>query len=107
MARAPPADDAEPEIIEFGIPVLDDRLEEVDLTFPADRAELEATIGSVEVPYDASGHTLRLGDALEALEADRFESRNELLEALHPVFEAHRARTPTGVVGRLRALLPF
>lgn len=107
MARAPPPDDSEPAIIEFGIPVLDERLEASSVTFPATRDELEAAMGTMEVPYDAGGHTLRLGEALGEVEADRFETKNELLDALHPVFEAYRQRTSTGLLARVRSLLPF
>ena len=107
MARAPPADDSEPDIIEFGIPVLDDRLTEAELAFPADRAELRTELGGLEVPYDAGGNTLRIAEALDRLEADRFETKNELLEALHPVFEERRRRSPGGVLARLRSFLPF
>ncbi len=107
MARAPPADDSEPDIIEFGIPVLDDRLEEAEVEFPAERAELRAEVGDLAVPYDAGGSTLQLATALDRLDADRFETRNELLDALHPVFEEHRRRSATGVVARLRSYLPF
>lgn len=107
MARPPPSDDSEPDLIEFGIPVLDDRLEESAVTFPTDRDELRSRAGDLEVPYDASGNTLKLAAALDELEADRFETKNELLEALHPVFEGYRQRAPTGVVATLRSYLPF
>lgn len=107
MARPPPSDDSEPALIEFGIPVLDERLEESDVTFPTDRKELRSRVGGLEVPYDASGNTLELVAALDELEGDRFETKNELLEALHPVFEGYRQRTPTGVVATLRSYLPF
>lgn len=107
MARAPPPGDSEPDIIEFGIPVLDDRLEEASVTFPATRDELEAAVGSMEVPYDAAGHSLRLENALGELEAERFDTKTELLDALHPVFETYRQRASTGLFGSLRSLLPF
>lgn len=107
MARAPPSDDSEPDIIEFGIPVLDDRLEEAELTFPADRQEIQAAVGGLEVPFDASGHTLRLENALNELDTEHFDTRNELLEALHPVFEGYRQRSATGIFGTLRSFLPF
>ncbi len=107
MARAPPSDDTEPDIIEFGIPVLDDRLEEAELSFPADRQEVQVAVGGMEVPFDASGHTLRLENALDELDAEQFETRNELLDALHPVFEGYRQRSATGFFATLRSYLPF
>ncbi|MDZ7701340.1 MAG: hypothetical protein U5J98_04335 [Halobacteriales archaeon] len=107
MARAPPSDDSEPELIEFGIPVLDDRLEAAEVSFPVDRAELRTTMGGHEIPYDAGGGTIRLGQALERVDVDRFETKNELLDALHPVFEERRQRAPSGLVGAIRSYLPF
>lgn len=107
MARAPPPDDAEPDIIEFGIPVLDDRLEEADLEFPATGAEVEAALGAVEIPYDAAGHTVTVSAALDHVDRSSFESERDLLDALHPVFEAHRRRAGTGLVGTIRSFLPF
>lgn len=107
MARAPPPGNSEPDLIEFGIPVLDDRLEAVDLEFPASRAEVEAAIGPIEIPYDAAGHSVTVSAALEHVDRDTFDSEAELLDALHPVFEAYRRRASTGLVGRLRSILPF
>jgi hypothetical protein len=107
VARAPPADDSDPDIIEFGIPVLDDRIEEAELTFPATRQEIDSAVGGREIPFDASGHTLQVTAALSELDMNQFETRNELLEALHPVFEGYRQRTPTGFFATLRSYLPF
>ena len=50
---------------------------------------------------------MRLSAALEETHADEFETRQELLNALHPAFEARRERANNSIVGRLRALLPF
>jgi hypothetical protein len=83
VARAPPSGDGEPDLIEFGIPVLDDRLEEAEVTFPADRGELRTSVGELEIPFDAAGHTLRVADALDQLDVDRFETKTQLLDALH------------------------
>jgi hypothetical protein len=107
MARAPPASDSDPDLIEFGIPVLDDRLAETDLEFPASRNEVEATLGPIEVPYDAAGHTVTVSAALGHLDQEEFESKHELLDALHPVFEARRQRASSGLLATLRSVLPF
>lgn len=107
MARVPPSGDAEPDLIEFGIPVLDDRIEDADLDFPASRADVEATLGPTEIPYDAKGHTVTVSAALGHVDQQSFESKHDLLDALHPVFEARRQRTSTGVLGTLRSVLPF
>lgn len=106
MARAPRGDDSDPDLIEFGIPILDDRVEEADLEFPADRGDIEVAIGPVEIPYDAHGHTVTIADALRQVDQESFETKRELLDALHPVFEARR-RGGSGVLATIRSLLPF
>lgn len=106
--RPPPtSDDEEPETIAFGIAALDARLEDVNVEFPATRAELERTLGGVEVPYDASGSTIALETALQEVPRDSFETRQELLNALHPVFEKQRRASGSGVLAQFRSLLPF
>lgn len=107
MARVPPGGDAEPEPVEFGIPVLDDRLAEADLAFPAGRDDVEAAMGDVEVPYDAHGHTVTVAEALAEVDRERFDSGHDLLEALHPVLEARRQRTGVGWLSTIRSMLPF
>lgn len=109
MGVRPPQNDADetPEAVTFGIAALDAHLDRADLTFPADRDELVRALGDPAVPYDASGNEVRLSEALDEMHFDRFETEQELLNALHPVFESYRERGPSGVVGRLRALLPF
>ena len=93
MAVRPPGNDDEtPEAIEFGIAALDARLEESDLSFPATSEEVLRGIPAREIPYDASGHTLDLGDALERAGPERFETKSELMNALHPIFEERRRR---------------
>lgn len=107
MARAPPPSDSDPDLIEFGIPVVDDRLEETDLEFPATRSEVEAALGPIDIPYDAAGHTVTVSAALDHLEQDEYESKHELLDALHPVFEARRQRASAGLMATIRSVLPF
>lgn len=108
MAVRPPQQDAddEPESLAFGIAALAPRLEEATLSFPATDEEVVAALGDPEVPCDASGNTLRLSRALEELHAREFDSRRELLELLHPVFERKR-RESSGLLGKLRSLWPF
>lgn len=107
MARAPPADDSDPDLIEFGIPVLDDHLEAAGIEFPAHRDEIEAALGDIEIPFDARGHTLQLGAALDRVDQTEFETKTDLLDTLHPVFEGYRRRASTGVLGFIRSVLPF
>ena len=107
MGIQPPTGDdlSEPDVIEFGIPALDARLE--DVSFPATSEELRAEHGDSEIPYNAAGHTITLENVLEDVPRDTFETEQELLNVAHPVFERLRAHKPSGVLGRLRSLIPF
>ncbi|WEL17241.1 MULTISPECIES: hypothetical protein [unclassified Halorhabdus] len=107
MGVRPPADDglSEPDVIEFGIPALDARLE--DASFPATAEELRAEHGDLEVPYNASGNTVSLEDVLDEIDQRNFETEQDLLNATHPVFERLRAENPSGIVGQIRSLIPF
>lgn len=106
MAAPPPqGDDTEPETIAFGIAVVDEALEEAELSYPADAEAVLEAMGDREIPYDPRGRTIRLSVALEKADRQRFESRRELLNALHPVFEAKRETG--GLSGWVRTILPF
>lgn len=109
MGVRPPqqSDDDEPETVAFGIAALDAHLEDADLVFPKTQEELLTELGNPQVPYDSSGDTISLERALNNTHMTRFETRQELLNALHPVFEAKRERASKSVIGRLRSLLPF
>jgi len=109
MGVRPPqqGDDDEPEAVAFGIAALDEHLNRREVTFPTTEDELLAVLDDPAVPYDAKGNELRLSDALEETHVSRFETRQELLNALHPVFEAKRERANNSIVGQLRSLLPF
>ncbi|MFB6094492.1 MAG: hypothetical protein ABEJ77_06090 [Halanaeroarchaeum sp.] len=104
-AVPPPEDDAEPDSVAFGIPALDDRLREGSVGFPVDAESLVDALDDPEIPYDPSGRTMRLSEAVARADRHRFESRRDLLNALHPVFE--EAREGGGVGSWLRRLLPF
>lgn len=108
MGVRPPSagSDAEPEVIEFGIAAVDARLEESTLSFPATAEEVIEAIGDSEIPYDANGRSMPVEAAVEATEKTEFSDRNELLNALHFVFEEKRERS-LGLIDRLRSLLPF
>lgn len=103
--RPPQSDTDEPDSLEFGIAALDGRIDAG--LFPATADELVLQLGDPEIPYDAAEHTLALSRALERVEADEFETKNELLRALHPVFERERKQRSTGLLARLRSMLPF
>jgi hypothetical protein len=107
MGVRPPTGDSndEPDTLAFGIAALDGHLERA--TFPATAEEVIQQLGDPAVPYDAAGSEVRLSEALADADRDRFETEQELLNALHPVFERYRDRASTSIVARLRALLPF
>ena len=109
MGVRPPqqGDDDAPETVAFGIAALDDYLERADATFPATDEELIEALGDPSVPYDAMGNEIRLSEALDELSRVRFETRQEFLNAIHPVFEARRERAKNSFLGQLRSLLPF
>ncbi|MWG35709.1 DUF5789 family protein [Halomarina oriensis] len=109
MRARPPTDDIddEPDNVAFGIAALDARLDRSDLAFPADTAAVREAVGDVAVPYDASGRTMTVGEALADVPDQEFSNEQALLNALHPVFEEARLTNRTGLVGRLRSLVPF
>ncbi|MFC4245629.1 hypothetical protein ACFOZ7_01185 [Natribaculum luteum] len=109
MGVRPPSndDDDDPHSIDFGIAAVDARLRRSDLSFPATNDDVAAELGHERIPYDVHGNDVALGEVLSEIERDTFENRQELLNALHPEFEAHRKRHSSGVVGQMRSLLPF
>jgi hypothetical protein len=110
MGVQPPTDDDlsdGPDVVEFGIAALDARLEAWDLSYPVDAAWIVDHLGDERIPVDAAGTKMDLATAVERCGRDRFESERDFLNALHPVLEAERERSGTGLMGQLRALLPF
>ncbi len=109
MGVQPPSNDIEeqPDVIEFGIAALDARLEELDVSFPADADRLRREYGTLSVPVDAAGTEITLADALAGADRQQFDSEQDLLNALHPVFEERREKSSRSVIARLRALVPF
>jgi len=108
MGVRPPSDDGdEPNAIEFGIAALDATLSDAEIEYPTDKQTLRTKIGHRTVPYDAAGHTVTVEDALEEIPKNRFENEQELLNTLHPVFEARREATGNSLLAQLRSLVPF
>lgn len=109
MGVRPPSGNGteEPDVLEFGIAALDARLAERPVEFPATTAELCENYGDVTVPVDASGTEITLREALDAVPKEHFESQQELLDVLHPVFEKRRQSSSVNVLAQLRALMPF
>ncbi len=106
MAARPPSNDLddEPETVEFGIVALEARIEEQGVSFPISASELRAAHGDLELAVDPSGTKMRLDKAIAACEKEHFETEQDLLNAMHPIFEQQRS---SGLFARLRALLPI
>ncbi len=109
MGVQPPSNDIEeePDVIEFGIAALDARLEELGVSFPADADRLRREYGSLTVPIDAAGTEITLAEALDATDRSEFDTEQDLLNVLHPVFEQHREKASRSLIAQLRALVPF
>lgn len=104
--RPPQADSSDvPDTLAFGIAALDAHLD--DVSFPATAEELTRELDDPSIPYNATGNEMRLSEALATTGRDRFGTEQELLNALHPVFEQQRERSSTSLVAWLRGLLPF
>ncbi|MFC4450331.1 hypothetical protein [Halorussus aquaticus] len=105
--RPPPSNSDEgPDVIEFGIAEVAAELDD-DLSFPATGTEVVESLADPRIKYDVDGHTVPLSEAVSEVERERFDSKQEFLNALHPVFERYRnSRTP-GVIERVRAALPL
>jgi len=108
MGVRPPTDDDgfdDGDVVTFGIAAVDARLKQADLTFPATAAEVVEALDDPDIEYGPQGRSVALSTALENVPQDRFERRQELMNALHPVFEEYRAGSG-GVVSWLRSVLP-
>jgi hypothetical protein len=105
--RPPQQDDDEPDAIEFGIAALDARLSETDLSFPADKDDIRQALRGSEIPYNAGGNTVSIEKAIDRSGKEYFESEQELLNALHPVFEDMRESASSSILMQLKALVPF
>lgn len=109
MGVRPPSNDIddEPDSVEFGIVALEARVDNRNVSFPITTADLDAAHGDMRIPVDPSGNEITLAEALADCEQESFDSKQELLNALHPVFEEKRSKMSGSIIGRLRALLPF
>ena len=109
MAARPPGGgggSSEPETIEFGIAALDAWIEEADVSFPATGEEITRELDDPEIPYDASGRTMALSDAIERVPGRTFDNETEFLNAVYPVFDEARQQGG-GFLDNLRDALPF
>ncbi len=106
-ARPPQQDESGPDVVEFGIPALAAEIEDPIDLFPASGERLVRDLEDPEIPIDAHGRTVSLSKALEDVDQRAFDSEQDLLNALHPVFETYRERTSTGILTSVKALFPF
>ena len=106
-ARPPQQDSSSPDAVEFGIAALVGHLDHADLEYPATSDEIVRALGDPEIPYDGSGSSVALSEAMDALPKRTFDSQSELLDLLHPVFEEYRVSTSGSLLGPIRAILPF
>jgi hypothetical protein len=105
--RPPQQDDDEPDAIEFGIAALDARLSDAEMSFPADEDAVVDALGDSMIPYNAAGNTIAIRKAIDRSGKKYFESEQELLNALHPVFEDLRESASNSILMQLKALVPF
>jgi len=108
MGVRPPSNDSDDtQAIEFGIAALDAKLDGTAIEYPATADEIRDRVGGVAVPFDPAGHSITVAEALDEVTTREFENEQELLNALHPVFERKRGETKTSLLTQLRALVPF
>lgn len=108
MAVRPPTNDNnEPDSIEFGIAAVDERLSRWEVSFPITTAAFIDTYGDEKIPVTPSGKTVPFRRVLEQCETSQFETRQELLNTLHPILETEREKHSGGILNQLRSLLPF
>lgn len=108
MGVRPPSDDDlddGPDTIEFGIAALDAHLDRGDLSFPATDEEVIDALDDPQIDYDPNGNAVALSKVLDRVDRDRFESRQQLLDATHSEFERLRQRGG-GPLSWLRSLFP-
>lgn len=96
-----------PDTVEFGIAALASHLDDVELDYPINAGSVAEALGNPDVPVAANGRSVPLSRALDDADATEFDSERELLNALHPVFEAYRSDVSTGLLASVRDLLPF
>jgi len=105
--RPPQSDTDAPETVEFGIAAVAAKLDDADISYPANGEEVVRALSNPRIDYDASGHAVPLSDVVEQTNHARFDDQQELLNALHPVFEEYRTSHTPSLLDRVRALVPF
>ncbi|MFC4551256.1 MULTISPECIES: hypothetical protein [Halorussus] len=109
MGVRPPSSNTDdgPEVIEFGIAEVAAELDGAEVSFPATGEEVVRSLSDPRIDYNAKGHAVSLSEAVGDTDRTRFESQQDFLNALHPVFERYRTSRTPGVIERVRAALPL
>lgn len=107
MTVRPTNDHEDHTVVEFGVVSLVEILEDADVSYPTDPESLRDELDDPPIPIDAAGNTVALSEALAESSKTEFGSEQELLDELHPILEAFRTRSGSGLISRIRSLIPF
>lgn len=108
MAARPPKDsNDDPNSIEFGIAALAAHLDDPDVEYPIRSDQLSKVVGDPDIPIDVHGNSISLSKVLTEVDAEQFDSQQDVLNTPHPVFETYRDSAGTGVLASVRSLIPF
>ena len=99
-------DDSGPASVDFGIAALAAEVDRGDIEFPATAAEIRRALDDPQIAYDPHGNSVALSEVLDAVPRQKYESKKELLNALHPAFEELRTSSGRGILGWVRSLFP-
>ncbi|MFB6120169.1 MAG: hypothetical protein ABEJ68_03520 [Halobacteriaceae archaeon] len=104
--RPPASDDSEVGGVEFGIADVERHLSGADISYPASATDVVEATGDPEVGYGPDGQSVPLSTVVERTDRTEFSSRQDLLNALHPVMEDLRTSRGSGVLAWVRSVLP-
>ena len=79
-------------------------IEESDLSYPVSVRRLEREYALENVELDAAGNSVMLAEILGEVEDDAFESEQDLVETLEPLFEEQSRKRNDGLVASLKRL---
>lgn len=71
-------------------------VEDAGLSYPVSVARVENEFALENVAIDAEGRSAMVSEILARTEAERFESRDDLVRKLEPAFEAERTDRRVG-----------
>lgn len=77
-------------------------VEESGWEYPVSVRRLEREHALANVQVDADGNSIMVAELLGKAEVDRFESYEDLVTKLGPVFEAESKRRKVGFLGRIK-----